>query len=762
MNKGKKFYLILGTIVLNTVTFALSTTFITLSWFNKGFNIEFNKQTGLSEANYFASGDGTKDNPYTITTPRHYYNFAWLQYLGEFNKTIKKDNIDVIDQKYFVLANDIDMSEYVVPPVGTSEYAFVGNFNGGGYVINNLIVSNNFIDFGARHPSVVNETSFNEKNINILGTFGVVGNDEVNREDRTKYYYYNVNAIETPINCIQNLYLDNVTITSTSNQLLIGIIAGYADGVIKTCGVHYATFEINGATSHISNDGIFKDNQQISNYTLLGAYNTNRFYWDGEPGFDGTVASWGDSISMLTLYRRIAYMTAGEYGDTIGDFSKQILTLKNYKLRVKYGRSNIPNYNENLIRAVPTNLYKGTYLPLAVDTSESFRGAPTSSYSRNPTTSFYKNSKKEKKLITNSGYIVGGESEGSFVNPGVVMRLQPLKTGLANSYDVQTDIYDGNKLKMYTIDTTVENPQSILIDDTISENLTKYKEVKELFDKSMEGMNNITGFHFFNYLDANKKTKVDDKTIEISNTTYDSYEFIDSALNFTVKEPGYITSINGTFFTEEYQSLFDLYYIERNKTSGDNKTADINRIRKINKIEKDNAKGIKYTFSDGTFLTYSDFNSLTSKTVFDFEKVSNKAIMTQYKTYYYEIPVMPGDYAIGKGNDNKKNDNAYIMYLDIGADSKVDDKSGEALEYIDFVSKDANGIQKMDANYVTSKIGFKISDIDESASFNFRRLGNIVYFYTADNHYKFISQALAIPEGFQIKQANSKDCNSAK
>lgn len=68
----------------------------------------------------------------------------------------------------------------------------------------------------------------------------------------------------------------------------------------------------------------------------------------------------------------------------------------------------------------------------------------------------------------------------------------------------------------------------------------------------------------------------------------------------------------------------------------------------------------------------------------------------------------------------------------------------------------------MDANYVTSKIGFKISDIDESASFSFRRLANTVYFYTADNHYKFISQALAIPDGFQIKQAKSKDCNSAK
>ena len=403
MNRGKKFYLILGTIVLNAVTFALSTMFITLSWFNKGFEIEFNKQTGTSEANYFARGDGTRGNPYVITTPRHYYNFAWLQYLGEFNKKItdEKTGKIKIDQKYFKLDDNIDMSGYVVPPVGTSEYEFVGNFNGGGNVINNLKVSNNFADFGVRHPSVVNETSFNEKNINILGTFGVVGNNEVNDENKRDLYYFNENAIDTPINCIQNLYLDNITITSTSNQLLIGIIAGYADGVIKTCGVHYATFDINGATSPISNS-LFGDKKNVSNYTLLGAYNNNLYYWDGEPGLPATGTSWGDSISMLTLYRRIEYMTVGEYGDKIHDYSKDILSLNSYNLSVKYGRSYIPNYNEQLTQSVATYIYKDSYLPLAVDTSESFSGAPTSGSSSNPTTSFYKNHKKEKKLITNS------------------------------------------------------------------------------------------------------------------------------------------------------------------------------------------------------------------------------------------------------------------------------------------------------------------------------------------------------------------------
>lgn len=754
MNRGKKFYLILGTIVLNAVTFALSTTFITLSWFNKGFNIEFNKQTGLSEANYFARGDGTRGNPYVITTPRHYYNFAWLQYLGEFNKT--KPNTDVIDQKYFKLDNDIDMSEYVVPPVGTSKYAFVGNFNGGGNVINNLKVSNNFVDFGVRHPSIVNETNFNEKNINILGTFGVVGNDEVNREDRTKYYYYNENAIDTPINCIQNLYLDNVTITSTSNQLLIGIIAGYADGVIKTCGVHYATFDINGETSHISNDGIFKDNTLISNYTLLGAYNKNRFYWDDEPGFDGTVASWGDSISMLTLYRRVAYMAASD-GDKIKNYDiKGGLDITGYNLKVRFNSSMVPNYNNKDNKSYYASIYKGSYIPLSVDTAEPFKYETENESSI--TTSFYYQKRKETVLETNSGYMVGGTGS----NPGIAIRLQPLSNGLGNSYTgASNEEYDGSKIKFYSFDTAEKKPIEKEVSKSSSE-FTKFNEVKAQFDLSMKGMKNFSGFHFFNeFLDSNR-TVVSNGLTHINNKTYSSYEFVDSSLNFSVKEAGVITTMNGSYYKlKDNQTLFDLYYVNRTYGNTDPNTSKINKIRKINKIYKDNSNGIKYVFANNEELTYSNFDLKSQYLVFDFEKVSKKAIMTPYKAYYFEIPVMPGDYAIGKDKYETDN-NAYIMYLDIGADAKADDKSGEALEYIDFVSKDANGIKKMDANYVTSKIGFKISDIDESASFSFRRLANTVYFYTADNHYKFISQALAIPDGFQIKQANSKDCNSAK
>ena len=38
-------------------------------------------------SSYFAGGDGTKDNPYIITTSRHMYYLAWLQNKKVFQTT---------------------------------------------------------------------------------------------------------------------------------------------------------------------------------------------------------------------------------------------------------------------------------------------------------------------------------------------------------------------------------------------------------------------------------------------------------------------------------------------------------------------------------------------------------------------------------------------------------------------------------------------------------------------------------------------------
>lgn len=431
----KKISLFLGVLFLDLTAFLISSTCFSLSWFNKGFNINFDNQTGKSLANYFASGDGTIKKPYTITESIHFYNFAWLQYLGEFNKTIKKGNIDVIDQKYFKLGSNVNMNGFVVPPVGTSEYAFVGNFDGGEYVVNNLTISNNFDDFSGKHPSVVTKADFDKKNINILGAFGVVGNDEVNNLDKKGIYNLTENGITSPINCLKNLYLDNITIKSTSNQLLIGIIAGYVNGCIETCGVHYSKLEIANGTQYISGNQIINlnsninnyINNNISNYALLGAYNNDSYYWDGEPGFGGSGNDFGGSIDIYNLSRRILKInnrkdTSSETRDKFNIGSYWQYNNEKFNTRIV---SNIPDIN-TYNKAKSISLNDGTFLPLNVDITKIDNYDDTSLISN------------EYVLPNNTGYVVGS---GDDHNSGGGIKIQHLQYGDFPQFNDLSDFF---------------------------------------------------------------------------------------------------------------------------------------------------------------------------------------------------------------------------------------------------------------------------------------------------------------------------------
>jgi len=109
--------------------------FTTTAWFTT--ILRFNTNTDASSiSNYYAGGTGTQTDPYLIATPRHVYNFAWLQNNGVYpGKT------------YFKLQNDINMAGTLtgfvgntsgaVPPIGTDQHPFYGTFDGNGKTIKN-------------------------------------------------------------------------------------------------------------------------------------------------------------------------------------------------------------------------------------------------------------------------------------------------------------------------------------------------------------------------------------------------------------------------------------------------------------------------------------------------------------------------------------------------------------------------------------------------------------------------------------------------
>lgn len=256
-----------------------------IAWFDHKTTLTPAILQGSTQGAYFGGGNGTKGTPYLIKSQRHLYNLAWLQYLGEFNQT-EKDST-AIDKQYYFKRDDslkdsgLDRKDFVLPPIGTESNPFLGNFDGNEVTINNLTVSNNFNDLN-KHPYNVTSDSFNKENIQIVGFFGIVG-----EHNKLSYSY------SSSINSVSNLYLNNVTISTSSTNTLCGIFAGYANASIFYCGVHYATIKIG---SNVTKIDAFKN---VSSYTLIGDYNQDGYEWEDKPGGD---VGYGTSTDIKNLH----------------------------------------------------------------------------------------------------------------------------------------------------------------------------------------------------------------------------------------------------------------------------------------------------------------------------------------------------------------------------------------------------------------------------------------------------------------------------
>lgn len=279
------------TLIFSLILISLSTA--TYAWLFANNRIDDQNGGGTTLASYFESGSGSKEDPYIISNVRHFYNLAWLQYLGYFNQDADSDGV-IDKQYYFQLKNDIDCNELVIPPIGTTEYPFLGSFDGMNYTISNYVISDVYNKFTS-HPSAIDETgnkyhTSQSETINycsIIGTFGVVGS--YNGEPKDAFY-------DSSVVSLKNFYLDDVTISTKTSNLLVGCIAGYVNSTINNCGVHYVKFDIAGNTSKLSSF----DN--VSNFTLIGSYNKEKYKWDQDPDGSGDDNAYGTSTDFKELY----------------------------------------------------------------------------------------------------------------------------------------------------------------------------------------------------------------------------------------------------------------------------------------------------------------------------------------------------------------------------------------------------------------------------------------------------------------------------
>ncbi len=318
--KNKKNILLL----LSITALAITSITSVFAWYvsNIGIIQDFNDNKLATNASYYDSGKGTKDNPYVIANARHLYNLAWLQDLGYYDDKVY----------YFKLKNDIDMSKLKlatqtsaspIPAIGIDEHPFIGVFDGKGYTINNLYVASYF-GSNCITPSreILQERnqdstykSFNTSTNMIMssynGLFGII----------KKYSDKDTKEADSASK-VTNFTIANAKIESSQNTL-VGYICGYVNSNLSTVGVAKSQLTLATGVTHYSS-------YPISKYGIIGDYNSTS---SGIGWEDGGDVGYGTSTDIKALHNSLIENKLND-GTTGKIASKYVIPFKseNYTL----------------------------------------------------------------------------------------------------------------------------------------------------------------------------------------------------------------------------------------------------------------------------------------------------------------------------------------------------------------------------------------------------------------------------------------------
>ena len=747
----------------------------TFAWFDNSVgSLDFPTNFGGSSiAAYFNGGEGSKADPFQIDNPTNLYNLAWLQYLGYFNLRSGLNNGRA--QTYFKLTSNIDMSEVAsylkaLPPIGTSEHPFIGQFDGNNKTVSKLNVSNKRDDYGVYPTNAKFDNSgmlttcadaadATPSQIEFVAMFGVVG-DFNEWVTKSSAYTGNDNNVEfgdsraepdlnpspDPQKANQffygsmyvgSMYVDNLVVKSYTDNTLVGLAAGYVAGSLKNFGVYRSTINLAGGSKGTTlaktidaNGNQVAYGNTVSKFSIVGDYDTTLVGWTEKPSGN----DFGGSVDMRTLNRRIDYITA-----KVGTSSSTgVITAidDDFGIGIKHGSLSTEFYwnPQNLKNNQNVYLNDGTFLPLnvnkekmGIDSFEVVEGEEHTVQIKDSSVMYHINSEyvtmsSEIMKLTNTGYIVGKGEAGK--NGDIRSRIQPIASGsnggiyksLGFSSTQESVVYDKSSFEMLTIGTDgktyrilddVKTSTTTALSDYIDGsvrfdasplNFKEYKVVRNNFDSSMKDAKVVHGFHFMQSLPysstieknlVGEACKVLRSGVLIDKTYYATenvpeeysechhvnaeYQFVKGGLNFTLRKPGYITAILGTFYRynkdqDPRETMFDLYKVERNN-------GVISSLVRISNIYEDNGN-IVYNVTGS--------NKSGKKLLFDFDSLTQNNVLKHAAAYYFEISVLDGDYVIGCSNGSTAN-NAYLMYLDIGANA-----SKPTLKYnidsVDFVN----------------------------------------------------------------------------
>ena len=689
---------------VHTICIFLSLAFafvaVTFCWFSRGELLNFRDDFGSAKASYFGGGDGSsEENAYVISSSTHFYNLAWLQYLGYFNAAGGANNGRL--QSYFKLTKNIDMSELqrngtvsALPPIGTEQYPFIGNFDGCGYKIDNVFVSNLMSDLIVRPTTyktatddnnnevlaVYGTTGTSTKAVNIVGLFGVTGDYGVSADAKgvvsgsNEYTNKFKDSLSVPtaatasgadevyygVMKVENLYTDNLSVKSASSKTLVGLAAGYASASLNNVGVYRCSITVNAGATGLS------DSAPLSNYSLLGDYNDAVITWGEKPsgsGGGGSGNDWGGSINIYELSKRITYIMndSMSYSSYASVAAPNKFGLNN----IRYYKYNLPNTSFYESTGIQAYLYNGSYFPLGVNTDTEFSGGEitgkkTDSNSKfgnwkTATTSFFSDSSNSSEILkNNTGYVTSPATTND--HDGTLHYIRDVST-LQNSFGGTT--YDADKLVMLTYqngtfvrikdgDNITRNTalNSAFSDTVEASTLKRYKNVKDDLSTIFTNSGNL----IYTLGWTNTDSSILSGNFTMDGTAYTS--LLAPGIDFVVHKKGYITVAFCSISNDTGNKLVSLYKVDR--TDGTPK------------------KGVEIT--DG-------IPSSASK-----EFATNKCIL------YLEIEVEAGEYFITTDTGTISTA-ADFMYLDIGANAGGDGGGGSTpgtaaytIDTVDFVN----------------------------------------------------------------------------
>jgi len=171
-------------------------------------------------ASSFAGGDGTKENPYQIS------NAGELAYLA---KNVNSATTTP-EYKYYELTDNINLAYMEWVPVGiygNSNQYFYGSFDGNGYTISDLYITN----LNEGYVGLIGYTKDSEiKNLNVSGAIENITSTTAAYVGAVTGYAGNTNVENCSV-----MYFNIANITVSSTSYVGGIIGRHVNGNIKKC-----------------------------------------------------------------------------------------------------------------------------------------------------------------------------------------------------------------------------------------------------------------------------------------------------------------------------------------------------------------------------------------------------------------------------------------------------------------------------------------------------------------------------------------------